>query len=84
MTSPVEEFAELLAADIAERPASATRTLDVARAGYVWHHGPQATGLGLLHVGRVNEVSTVVLAVSLAVGVEAARTSLRTLRLVRG
>ena len=50
--------------------------------GYVWHFGPRATGLSLFHVGLVNEVSTVVLALSLAGGLQAARMALRTLRLV--
>lgn len=51
--------------------------------GYVWRYGPRATGLSLLHIGLVNEVSTVVLGLSLATGLQAARMAVRGLRLVR-
>lgn len=48
--------------------------------GYIWL-AARAEGIGLLHVGLINEVSTVVLALSLAAGLQAARMALRTLRL---
>jgi hypothetical protein len=51
--------------------------------GYVWHGAPQASGLSPLHVGPLNEAGTAVLALSLAVGLQAARMALRTLRLAR-
>jgi hypothetical protein len=65
-----EEFAELLIADIDERPASATRTLDVARAGLLARLA--AAGLAELHVepladpGRRVRVSLGTLCVALA------------------
>ena len=46
-----EEFTELLIADIDERPASAARTLDVARAGLLARLA--VAGLTELHVGRL-------------------------------
>jgi hypothetical protein len=51
--------------------------------GYLWR-AARGSGLSLFHVGLFNEASTVVLALALLFGVQAARTALRTLRLVRG
>lgn len=46
-----EEFAELLIADIDDRPVSAARALDVARAGLLARLA--AAGLSELHIGRL-------------------------------
>jgi hypothetical protein len=59
-----DEFAELLIADIAERPRSAARTLDVARGGVV----ARLAGAGLCGVGgRHGAASLATLGCSLAV-----------------
>ena len=50
--------------------------------GYLWR-ATRGNGLSLFHVGLFNEASTVVLALALLFGVQAARIALRTLRLVR-
>jgi hypothetical protein len=50
--------------------------------GYLWR-ATRGNGLSLFHVGLFNEASTLVLALALLFGVQAARIALRTLRLVR-
>jgi hypothetical protein len=50
--------------------------------GYQWR-ATRGNGLSLFHVGLFNEASTLVLALALLFGVQAARIALRTLRLVR-
>ena len=50
--------------------------------GYLWR-AARGNGLSLFHVGLFNDASTVVLALALLFGVQAARIALRTLRLVR-